>query len=372
MSDGGSAGEVYIGALPTVSARVEEQPELQRILGWADELRRLQIWTNADKPEEAAQARSYGAQGIGLCRTEHMFREGERLEIVRDAILVAFQATRAKERRAAGGELDGERIELSGWPGMVGHNWGAEHAERWVGLPGAGFAEAPRAWLAGATGRWRRLAGLEVDAHGTAHLRAAGQDTASDELPDPSFRDPEDRRRFLDRVAVHHGAVSVLPSVERGPRALSNRRATHRRAICIISGLMSRPIQVSTLPGHDFGLPPTLEGLAELAYNWWWSWTPRAGALFGRIDSPSWRRHRNPIPVLLGTDAARWAELDDTRSVPVEVSLTLLEALHVRWVAVWRAMRPAAWARGARHPAPRTRPGTAPSWGRSPACPPPR
>ena len=47
------------------------------------------VWTNADKPEEAAQARSYGAEGIGLCRTEHMFREGERLEIVRDAILVA-------------------------------------------------------------------------------------------------------------------------------------------------------------------------------------------------------------------------------------------------------------------------------------------
>ena len=54
---------------------------------------RLQVWTNADKPEEAAQARRYGAQGIGLCRTEHMFREGERLDIVQDAILVAFQAT---------------------------------------------------------------------------------------------------------------------------------------------------------------------------------------------------------------------------------------------------------------------------------------
>ena len=60
----------------------------------------MQVWTNADKPEEAAQARGYGAQGIGLCRTEHMFREGERLEIVRDAILVANQATRAKDRTA--------------------------------------------------------------------------------------------------------------------------------------------------------------------------------------------------------------------------------------------------------------------------------
>ncbi len=49
----------------------------------------MEVWTNADKPEEAAQARGYGAQGIGLCRTEHMFREGERLEIVRGAILVA-------------------------------------------------------------------------------------------------------------------------------------------------------------------------------------------------------------------------------------------------------------------------------------------
>ena len=74
------------GSLATVSARYEEQADLQRILGWADAIRRLGVWTNADKPEEAAQARSYGAEGIGLCRTEHMFREGERLEIVRGAI----------------------------------------------------------------------------------------------------------------------------------------------------------------------------------------------------------------------------------------------------------------------------------------------
>ena len=103
----GSTGDLFLGALPTVSARFEDQPELQAILGWADEVRRMQVWTNADKPEEAAMARSYGAQGIGLCRTEHMFREGERLDIVRDAILVAFEATRAKEKRAAGVTLEG-------------------------------------------------------------------------------------------------------------------------------------------------------------------------------------------------------------------------------------------------------------------------
>ena len=90
------------------SARFEDQPELQRILGWADEIRRMQVWTNADKPEEAAQARALRRQGIGLCRTEHMFREGERLEIVRGAILVANVATRAKAKAAAGEALDAD------------------------------------------------------------------------------------------------------------------------------------------------------------------------------------------------------------------------------------------------------------------------
>jgi pyruvate, orthophosphate dikinase len=104
----GTTGEVFVGALPTVEVRFEDQAELQKILEWADRARRLQVWTNADKPEEAAMARRYGAQGIGLCRTEHMFREGERLDIVRDAILVAFQATRAKERREAGETLSAD------------------------------------------------------------------------------------------------------------------------------------------------------------------------------------------------------------------------------------------------------------------------
>ena len=72
----------------------------------------MQVWTNADKPEEAAQARRYGAQGIGLCRTEHMFREGERLEIVRGAILVANRATRAKARLAAGETLSADEREV--------------------------------------------------------------------------------------------------------------------------------------------------------------------------------------------------------------------------------------------------------------------
>jgi pyruvate,orthophosphate dikinase len=116
----GATGQVYQGAIPTVSARFEDQPELQKVLGWADEIRRMGVWTNADKPEEAAQARSYGAEGIGLCRTEHMFREGERLEIVRDAILVANQATRAKARQAAGEQLgDDDREAIDRFDGAM-------------------------------------------------------------------------------------------------------------------------------------------------------------------------------------------------------------------------------------------------------------
>ncbi len=108
----GTTGDLFLGALPTISARFEDQPELQAILGWADKLRRMEVWTNADKPEEAAQARRYGAQGIGLCRTEHMFREGDRLEIVRGAILVAMRATRAKAKLAAGEALTTDENEV--------------------------------------------------------------------------------------------------------------------------------------------------------------------------------------------------------------------------------------------------------------------
>jgi pyruvate, orthophosphate dikinase len=111
LSLDGTTGDLYLGQLPTVQARFEDQPELQQILGWADGFRRMGVWTNADKPEEAAQARGYGAQGIGLCRTEHMFREGDRLEIVRGAILVSGVATRAKARTAAGELLSPDEQE---------------------------------------------------------------------------------------------------------------------------------------------------------------------------------------------------------------------------------------------------------------------
>jgi pyruvate,orthophosphate dikinase len=69
----GAAGEVYQGALKPVAPDFDEQKELLMILGWADEIRKLMVWANADDPKQAKRARNFGAQGIGLCRTEHMF-----------------------------------------------------------------------------------------------------------------------------------------------------------------------------------------------------------------------------------------------------------------------------------------------------------
>jgi starch phosphorylase len=91
---------------------------------------------------------------------------------------------------------------------------------------------------------------------------------------------------------------------------------------------MTTSPRVPTLPGHEFNLPPGLEGLGELAYNLWWSWTPRAGALFSRIDSMAWSRHRNPIPVLHGVHPTRWAELAADEDFLVDASRLLDEFHH--------------------------------------------
>ncbi|HET7685589.1 MAG TPA: alpha-glucan family phosphorylase [Candidatus Limnocylindria bacterium] len=88
---------------------------------------------------------------------------------------------------------------------------------------------------------------------------------------------------------------------------------------------MSSSIRVPTLPAHDLALPPAFEGLGELAYNLWWSWSPRAAQLFARLDSAAWVRHRNPIPVLRGIDTTRWAELADDEDFTVDLSRLLDE-----------------------------------------------
>ena len=86
ISIDGTTGEVFAGQVPTILPDVTD-PYLIKLLCWADSFRRLQVWANADYPRDAERARRFGAQGIGLCRTEHMFFETERLPIVQKMIL---------------------------------------------------------------------------------------------------------------------------------------------------------------------------------------------------------------------------------------------------------------------------------------------
>ena len=84
ISFDGTTGKIYDGAIPTVEAQIVG--EFGRIMEWADKYRTLKVRTNADTPEDARKARELGAEGIGLCRTEHMFFEGDRIEAFREMI----------------------------------------------------------------------------------------------------------------------------------------------------------------------------------------------------------------------------------------------------------------------------------------------
>ncbi|NEJ74856.1 pyruvate, phosphate dikinase [Rhizobium phaseoli] len=105
----GSAGQVLKGEVPMI------QPELSgdfgRIMGWADRLRRMTVRTNADTPADARAARSFGAEGIGLCRTEHMFFEGERIHVMREMILAVDETGR---RLALDKLLPMQRLDFTG------------------------------------------------------------------------------------------------------------------------------------------------------------------------------------------------------------------------------------------------------------------
>jgi pyruvate,orthophosphate dikinase len=92
ISMDGATGEAFIGKMSLSTPDLEKQNELMDLLSWADEIARLQVWANADYPKDAQRARSFGAKGIGLCRTEHMFFEEERLPVVQKMILNAEEA----------------------------------------------------------------------------------------------------------------------------------------------------------------------------------------------------------------------------------------------------------------------------------------
>ena len=92
--DGGT-GEVIVGGVALIDPQINE--DFETVLGWADDVRRLRVRANADTPEDAAKAREFGAEGIGLCRTEHMFMAEQRLPVVREMIMASDE----EERRAA-------------------------------------------------------------------------------------------------------------------------------------------------------------------------------------------------------------------------------------------------------------------------------
>ncbi|MEK7806948.1 MAG: putative PEP-binding protein, partial [Chloroflexota bacterium] len=89
ISIDGTTGGVYYGRLQTERPKLDKLPEADELLAWADQTRKLGIWANADTPADAAQAVALGAEGIGLCRTEHMFLHPQRLHAVRQMLLNA-------------------------------------------------------------------------------------------------------------------------------------------------------------------------------------------------------------------------------------------------------------------------------------------
>ncbi len=95
LSIDGTTGNIYAGLIPTVDAKIAG--EFGRIMAWADEFRKLKVRTNADTPRDAKKARELGAEGIGLCRTEHMFFEADRIAAFREMIC----ADTVEEREAA-------------------------------------------------------------------------------------------------------------------------------------------------------------------------------------------------------------------------------------------------------------------------------
>jgi pyruvate,orthophosphate dikinase len=106
--DGGT-GRVMLGSVELVPPQINE--DFETILGWADELRRLKVRANADTPEDAAKAREFGAQGIGLCRTEHMFMAEDRLPLVREMIMASSEDER---RRALDKLLPHQQADFEG------------------------------------------------------------------------------------------------------------------------------------------------------------------------------------------------------------------------------------------------------------------
>jgi len=110
ISIDGNTGEVYLGQLKTMIPDIKDA-WLIDLLAWADEFRTLGVWANADYPDDARRAREYGAQGIGLCRSEHMFFESDRLPLFQQMIMADLPVD---QRAALDGLLPFQREDFAG------------------------------------------------------------------------------------------------------------------------------------------------------------------------------------------------------------------------------------------------------------------
>lgn len=137
LSIDGTSGDVFAGEVKTAASEIVQvliektlEPKesatygmYAQLMGWADKLRRLQIRTNADQPDQVANAIAFGAQGVGLCRTEHMFFEGDRIDAVREMILAetkeAREAAVAKLLPYQRGDFAGIFRSLNGLPATI-------------------------------------------------------------------------------------------------------------------------------------------------------------------------------------------------------------------------------------------------------------
>ena len=198
----GSTGNVYRGRIPTVEAGFF--PELATLLTWADEVARLEVMANADTPRDAARAREYGAVGIGLCRTERMFNDPQRLPIVHEMIL----AETPEERRAALAKL--LPIQRADFKGILAAMAGLPVTVRLLDPPMHEFLPT--------------ASQLEFEIGHLRNLRRAARSVS--ELPDTlKLLDPELPRDYVENLGKLQRSLAQYRETKRGDAALERREA---------------------------------------------------------------------------------------------------------------------------------------------------
>jgi pyruvate,orthophosphate dikinase len=198
----GSTGHVYPGQIPTVEA--EFFPELGVLLGWADEAARLKVFANADTPRDAERARRYGAQGIGLCRTERMFNDPDRLPIVQEMILAENPA----QRRAALDRL--LPIQRTDFKGIFRAMQGLPVTVRLLDPPIHEFLPT--------------AAQLEFEISHLRHLRRAVR--SMEELPETlKMLDPDLHKEYIGSLDKLQGALNNYRTSHRDDDLLARKEA---------------------------------------------------------------------------------------------------------------------------------------------------